>query len=84
MVWCARSTARWRRRLHCSSGIPHRTLSLRLDDLVGATAADGGLVADGLMEHLDDEAWNTFQWDFIAPETWHGEHRSLLEPMLSA
>ncbi len=51
------------------------TLSQRRDALVGATAADGGLVADGLLEHLDDEAWNTFQWEFIAPEAWHGERR---------
>jgi glycine cleavage system H lipoate-binding protein len=53
----------------------HVTLSLRRDALVGATAADGGLVPDGLLEHLDDEAWNTFQWEFIAPEAWRGEHR---------
>ncbi len=43
------------------------TLSLRREALVGATAPDGGLVADDLLEHLDDEAWNTFQREFIAP-----------------
>ncbi len=50
------------------------TLSLRREALVGATVANGGFVADGLLEHLDDEAWNTFQREFIVPGAWDGEH----------
>jgi glycine cleavage system H protein len=41
------------------------TLTLRRDALVGATAADGGLLADGLLEHLDDETWTGFQARFL-------------------
>jgi hypothetical protein len=37
------------------------------DTLVGATAADGGLVTDGLLEHLSDEAWAGFQSRFLGP-----------------
>jgi glycine cleavage system H lipoate-binding protein len=35
------------------------------DHLVGATAADGGLSADGLLEHLDDAAWAEFETRFL-------------------
>ncbi len=49
------------------------TLVLKREELVGATAADGGLVADGLLEHLDDEAWKTFEWEFIAAGAGQGE-----------
>lgn len=49
------------------------TLSLKREELVGATAADGGLVADGLLEHLDDETWKTFEWEFIAAEAGQAE-----------
>src|SRR5574341_255764 len=41
------------------------TLALNRDALVGATAADGGLLADGLLEHLDDETWADFQAKFL-------------------
>ncbi len=43
----------------------HITLTLKRDALVGATAADGGLMADGLLEHLDDETWTEFQSRFL-------------------
>lgn len=35
------------------------------DALVGLTAADGGLHVDGLLEHLNDEAWRRFQREFV-------------------
>jgi glycine cleavage system H lipoate-binding protein len=35
------------------------------DALVGMTAADGGLHADGLLEHLNDEAWRRFTREFV-------------------
>lgn len=41
------------------------TLALKQDALVGATAADGGLIADGLLEHVDDEIWIEFQSKFL-------------------
>jgi hypothetical protein len=43
----------------------HITLTLRRDALVGATAADGGLLVDGLLEHLDNETWSEFQSKFL-------------------
>ena len=43
----------------------HNALSVRQDALVGATAADGGLVADGLLEHMDNETWVEFQSKFL-------------------
>ena len=44
----------------------HVTLTLNRDSLVGATAADGGLVADGLLEHLDNATWTAFQSKFLS------------------
>ncbi len=41
------------------------TLTIKRDALVGATAADGGILADGLLEHLDDETWAGFQAKFL-------------------
>jgi len=41
------------------------TLTIKRDALVGATAADGGLLADGLLEHLDDATWTDFQSRFL-------------------
>ena len=41
------------------------TLAREQDALVGATAADGGLVADGLLEHLDNDVWAEFQAKFL-------------------
>jgi glycine cleavage system H lipoate-binding protein len=41
------------------------TLTVERDALVGATAADGGLVADGLLEHLDNDTWAEFQSRFL-------------------
>ncbi len=35
------------------------------DALVGATAADGGLTAEGVLERLDDEHWAAFQDRFL-------------------
>ena len=69
MVWLRAEVARLQEFLRV-------TLSQKREAQVGATAADGGLVADGLLEHLDDETWNTFQWEFIAPESWHGDRKS--------
>jgi glycine cleavage system H lipoate-binding protein len=43
----------------------HVTLTLERDALVGATAADGGLVADGLLEHLGNNTWAEFQSRFL-------------------
>ncbi len=43
----------------------HVTLALQRDALVGVTAADGGLVADGLLEHLDNDIWAAFQSKFL-------------------
>jgi len=40
-------------------------VTLKHDVLVGATAADGGVVADGLLEHVDDETWAAFQSEFL-------------------
>jgi glycine cleavage system H lipoate-binding protein len=40
-------------------------LTLHQDALVGATAADGGLMADGLMEHVDEATWKEFQSKFL-------------------
>jgi glycine cleavage system H lipoate-binding protein len=42
------------------------TLTLKRDALVGATAADGGLLADGLLEHMDDETWAEFHAKFLS------------------
>jgi len=42
------------------------TLTEQQDALVGVTAADGGLHADGLLEHLNDEAWRRFTREFVA------------------
>jgi len=39
--------------------------TLQHDGLVGATAADGGVVADGLLEHVDDGTWAAFQSEFL-------------------
>jgi glycine cleavage system H lipoate-binding protein len=41
------------------------TLSAHRDAVVGLTAADGGLVADGLLEHLDDQTWAAFDERFL-------------------
>ena len=49
-------------RLH---GFLGEILSVHRDALIGVTAADGGLVADGLLEHLDDETWAKFQARFL-------------------
>jgi hypothetical protein len=38
---------------------------LERDALVGTTAADGGLAADGLLERLDNETWAEFQSKFL-------------------
>ncbi len=43
----------------------HVTLTVKQDALVGATAMDGGVVADGLLEHMDDETWAGFQSNFL-------------------
>jgi glycine cleavage system H protein len=36
--------------------------------LPGMAMADGGKPADGVLGHLDDEAWATFGRDFLAPQ----------------
>jgi glycine cleavage system H lipoate-binding protein len=59
LVWLKGELARLQEFLHVS-------LTLKQDALVGATAADGGLVADSLLEHLDDETWADFQSKFLA------------------
>jgi glycine cleavage system H lipoate-binding protein len=43
----------------------HVTLTVERDALIGATATDGGLVADGLLEHLDNDTWAEFQSRFL-------------------
>lgn len=58
LVWLKAELARLQEFLYV-------TLTLRRDALVGATAADGGLLADGLLEHLDDETWAEFQAKFL-------------------
>ena len=58
LVWLKAELARLQEFLHM-------TLTLKRDALVGVTAADGGLVADGLLEHLDDEAWAEFRSKFL-------------------
>jgi len=40
-------------------------LAAHRDALVGATAADGGLSADGLLERLDDDTWAAFESRFF-------------------
>jgi glycine cleavage system H lipoate-binding protein len=40
-------------------------VTLKRDALVGATAADGGLLADGLLERLDNDTWAEFQEKFL-------------------
>ncbi|MBI4841546.1 MAG: glycine cleavage system protein H [candidate division NC10 bacterium] len=59
LVWLKAELARLQEFLHA-------TQTLKQDALVGVTAADGGLVADGLLEHLDDEAWAEFQSRFLS------------------
>jgi glycine cleavage system H lipoate-binding protein len=34
---------------------------------VGATLQDGGLPVEGMLEHLDDKAWERFESEFLAP-----------------
>jgi glycine cleavage system H lipoate-binding protein len=51
--------------LHRLQEFLHVTLTQRQDALVGATAADGGVLADGLLEHLDDDTWAKFQSNFL-------------------
>ena len=34
---------------------------------VGATLQDGGVPVDGLLEHLDEQAWERFESEFLAP-----------------
>ncbi|MGE5848741.1 MAG: glycine cleavage system protein H [Candidatus Methylomirabilota bacterium] len=58
LTWLKGELARFREYLFV-------TLTLKRDALVGATAADGGLLADGLLEHLDDETWTDFQAKFL-------------------
>lgn len=38
---------------------------LRPDEIVGVTAADGGLLVDGLLEKMNDDAWQRFQQEFL-------------------
>lgn len=58
LAWLKAELARLREFLHV-------TLTLERDALVGTTAADGGLAADGLLEHLDNETWADFQSKFL-------------------
>jgi glycine cleavage system H lipoate-binding protein len=57
-AWLKEELARLREFLHA-------TLTLKRDALVGVTAADGGLLTDGLLEHLDDATWADFQSKFL-------------------
>ena len=52
--------------LHRLQDFLHVMLTQRQDALAGATAADGGVMADGLLEHLDNETWTKFQSSFLA------------------
>jgi glycine cleavage system H lipoate-binding protein len=58
MTWLKGELARLQEFLHI-------TLTLHRDALVGATAADGGLMADGLLEHLDEATWKEFESKFL-------------------
>lgn len=59
MTWLKGELARLQEFLHI-------TLTLDRDALVGATAADGGFMADGLLEHLDEVTWKEFQSKFLS------------------
>jgi glycine cleavage system H lipoate-binding protein len=41
------------------------TLAAQRDAALGVTAADGGLVADGLLERLSDQVWTAFDARFL-------------------
>jgi glycine cleavage system H lipoate-binding protein len=56
LAWLKGELARLQEFLH---------VTLQRDGLVGATAADGGLVADGLLEHLGNDTWAEFQSTFL-------------------
>jgi glycine cleavage system H lipoate-binding protein len=43
-----------------------KILAVHRDAVVGETAVDGGLAADGLLEHLDDRSWAAFNARFLA------------------
>ncbi len=44
----------------------HGTLTRTADTALGTTAADGGMIADGILEHLDNETWTAFQSKFLS------------------
>jgi hypothetical protein len=52
--------------LHRLQEFLHLALTQKQDALVGATAADGGVLVDGLLEHLDDDTWTKFQSSFLS------------------
>jgi glycine cleavage system H lipoate-binding protein len=58
LAWLKGELARLQEFLHVS-------LTVQRGSLVGAAAADGGLVADGLLEHLDNDTWAEFQSKFL-------------------
>jgi glycine cleavage system H lipoate-binding protein len=57
LAWLKAEVARFQKFV---SGI----LTEHQDAVVGMTAVDGGLHVDGLLEHLNDEAWRRFTRDF--------------------
>ena len=56
--WLKTEVERFQKFLSDMLRVGHRSL-------VGLTAADGGVHVDGLLEHLDEEAWRRFQKEFL-------------------
>ncbi len=61
----AEEAARWLER-EVSRFVEFVARHLAPDEILGATAADGGLVMEGLLEKMDDDAWQWFQEAFLA------------------
>lgn len=60
----AEEAARWLKK-EVSRFVEFVTRHLAPDEILGATAADGGLVMEGLLERVDDDAWQRFQEAFL-------------------
>jgi glycine cleavage system H lipoate-binding protein len=60
-----RAVAWLRSELSRMRGFLQDTLEAHRDAVVGMTAADGGLTADGLLERMDDATWAEFEARFL-------------------